>query len=100
MPIGEVPNIEEFASNLGCQISSLPMKYLELGFPLGASFKANSIWDPIAYVKETKLGGRKCICRKGSSHTFFFLISNKIIIKNGCPSTREAYRSQTNQVQK
>jgi len=28
---------------LGCGVSSLPMKYL--GLPLGASYKAKSIWD-------------------------------------------------------
>jgi hypothetical protein len=44
-PIGNVINVEGLASILGCKVSSLPMKYL--GLPLGASFKAKSIWDDI-----------------------------------------------------
>jgi hypothetical protein len=31
--------------NYGCGVSSLPLKYL--GLPLGASFKAKSIWDGV-----------------------------------------------------
>jgi hypothetical protein len=43
--VGHVMNVKGLASILGCMISSLPMKYL--GLPLGASFKAKSIWDDI-----------------------------------------------------
>jgi hypothetical protein len=38
-------DVEGFASILGCRVSSLPMKYLSL--PLGASYKAVSIWNGI-----------------------------------------------------
>lgn len=83
MPIGEVPKIEELASNLGCQISSLPMKYLELEFPLGASFKANSIWDPMLELMQRRLSWveENVFVERGCPALFlfyFFFISNQI----------------------
>jgi len=45
VPVGEVEDVEELASILGCRVSSLPMKYL--GLPLGASYKASSIWNGV-----------------------------------------------------
>jgi hypothetical protein len=42
VPVGNVNNVEGLACILGCKVSSLPTKYLSL--PLGASFKAKSIW--------------------------------------------------------
>jgi len=38
-----VDNVDGLAKILGCEISLLPLKYL--GLPLGAPFKAKSIWD-------------------------------------------------------
>ena len=55
--MGEVPNLEDLAQILGCQIASLPMKYL--GLPLGATFKAKSIWNPIIERMEKRLAGWK-----------------------------------------
>lgn len=46
-------NVEGLASILGCRVSSLSMKYL--GLPLGASFKAKSIWDDIIEKVECRL---------------------------------------------
>jgi hypothetical protein len=43
--VGNVNNVDGLASILGCRVSSLPLKYLSL--PLGASFKAKSIWDGV-----------------------------------------------------
>jgi hypothetical protein len=43
--VGEVGDVEGLACILGCRVSSLPMKYL--GLPLGASYKATSIWNGI-----------------------------------------------------
>jgi hypothetical protein len=40
--VGEVEDLEELASILGCRVSSLPIKYVDL--PLGASYKATSIF--------------------------------------------------------
>jgi hypothetical protein len=40
VPIGNVDNVVELASILGCGTSSLPLKYL--GMPLGARHKATS----------------------------------------------------------
>jgi hypothetical protein len=51
--VGNVNNVEGLASILGCRVSSLPMKYL--GLPLGASFKAKSIWDGIIEKIEHRL---------------------------------------------
>jgi hypothetical protein len=43
--VGDVVNMDDLASILGCGVSSLPLKYL--GLPLGAPFKAKSIWDDV-----------------------------------------------------
>ena len=45
VPMGEVSNLDDLASILRCRVGNLPMKYLEM--PLGAPFKATSIWNPI-----------------------------------------------------
>ena len=45
IPIGPVNNLVELASELGCNIGSLPMSYL--GLPLGAKHKALGVWDSI-----------------------------------------------------
>jgi hypothetical protein len=45
VPIGEVEDVDDLAHILGCCIASLPMKYL--GLPLGASYKAISIWNGV-----------------------------------------------------
>jgi hypothetical protein len=42
---------------LGCKVAPLPMKYL--GLPLGAPFKAKSIWNPIIERMEKRLVGWK-----------------------------------------
>ena len=55
VPVGEVNNIASLAELLGCKIASLPMKYL--GLPLGASFKAKSIWDEVVEKVEQRLSG-------------------------------------------
>jgi hypothetical protein len=41
VPVGEVEDVENLSSVLGCRVSSLPMKYL--GLPLGASYNVTSI---------------------------------------------------------
>jgi hypothetical protein len=51
--MGIVDNMEELASILSCGISSLLLKYLSL--PLGASYKAKSIWDGIVEKFERRL---------------------------------------------
>jgi hypothetical protein len=43
--VGNVENVDGLAGILGCRVSSLPLKYL--GLPLGASYKAKSIWDGV-----------------------------------------------------
>jgi len=57
VPMGNVDNMGELAGILGCGTSSLPLKYL--GIPLGASYKAKSIWDVIVEKMERRLAGWK-----------------------------------------
>ena len=57
VPVGEVHNVEDLALILGCKVAPLPMKYL--GLPLGAPFKAKSIWNPIIKRMEKHLVGWK-----------------------------------------
>ncbi|RVW27259.1 hypothetical protein CK203_103088 [Vitis vinifera] len=45
IPIGEVPNLEEFAEVLGCKVGSLPSTYL--GLPLGAPYKSSRAWEGV-----------------------------------------------------
>ena len=45
IPIGPVNNLVELASELGCNIGSLPTSYL--GLPLGVKHKALGVWDSI-----------------------------------------------------
>jgi hypothetical protein len=44
-PEGDVDNVGDLASVLGCGTTSLPLKYSSL--PLGACFKEKSIWENI-----------------------------------------------------
>ena len=64
VPISEVGNISRLANILCCCIGTLPLTYL--GMPLGASFKAVSVWNLIIKKIEWKwLGcGRGYIYRK------------------------------------
>ena len=53
VPIGNMPNMEELVEILGCQQSSLPLKYL--GLLLGASHKEETIWNPVLEKMERRL---------------------------------------------
>jgi hypothetical protein len=57
--MGNVDNMGELAGILGCGTSSLPLKYL--GIPLGASYKAKSIWDVIVEKMQRRLANWKGI---------------------------------------
>jgi exonuclease III len=68
VPIGEVTDLGVLADLLYCHISSLPLQYL--GMPLGASFKALSIWTPIIEKIERRLAGwKKMYLSKGGRLT-------------------------------
>ena len=43
--MGNVENVEELASELGCKVGSLPSTYL--GMSLGAPFKSVADWDGV-----------------------------------------------------
>jgi hypothetical protein len=53
--VGNVGNISALVEILCCKVGSLPMTYL--GMPLGASFKARSVWNPILQKMERHLSG-------------------------------------------
>ena len=55
--IGEVDNIGDLANILVCNVAALPMKYL--GLPLGAAYKATSIWNGVVEQMERRLAGWK-----------------------------------------
>ena len=55
VPVREVQNLSELADSLCCHIGTLPLAYL--GMPLGASYKAVSIWNPILEKIERRLSG-------------------------------------------
>jgi hypothetical protein len=57
VPVGDVGDVEGLASILGCRVASLPMKYL--GLPLGAPYKASTIWNGIIEKMEHRLAGWK-----------------------------------------
>uniref|UniRef100_A0A2N9IF45 Reverse transcriptase zinc-binding domain-containing protein n=1 Tax=Fagus sylvatica TaxID=28930 RepID=A0A2N9IF45_FAGSY len=68
IPIGEVENLFYLADILSCRIGALPMSYL--GMPLGASFKAVGVWNPIIEKVERRLAGwQKLYLSKGGRLT-------------------------------
>jgi len=58
--VGEVGDVEELASILGCGVASLPIKYL--GLPLGAKYKDAHMWNSIIEKMEARLAGLKRLC--------------------------------------
>ena len=59
VPVGTVVHLQHLADILCCRTGTLPLLYLSL--PLGASFKASSIWNPILEKIERRLAGWKRI---------------------------------------
>uniref|UniRef100_A0A2N9FC99 Reverse transcriptase domain-containing protein n=1 Tax=Fagus sylvatica TaxID=28930 RepID=A0A2N9FC99_FAGSY len=68
VPIGEVNGLSALADLLYCHVGSLPIHYL--GMPLGASYKAVEIWNPIIEKIERRLAGwQKMYLSKGGRLT-------------------------------
>jgi hypothetical protein len=68
VPIGEVTGIDDLVALLSCHVGSLPLLYL--GMPLGASYKALGIWNPIIEKVERRLAGwQKLYLSKGGCLT-------------------------------
>jgi hypothetical protein len=66
--VGEVGNIGSLAEYLGCRVAGLPMKYL--GLPLGAAYKATSMWNGVTEQMERRLAGwKKLYLSKGGRLT-------------------------------
>jgi hypothetical protein len=56
------------AAYLGCRVVGLPMKYL--GLPLGAAYKATSMWNGVMGQMERRLAGwKKMYLSKGGQLT-------------------------------
>jgi hypothetical protein len=83
VPVGYVDNVDSLADILGCGVSSLPLQYL--GLPLGASFKAKSIWDGVVGKIERRLaswkqmylfkGGRVTLIKSTLSNLLMYFLS-------------------------
>jgi hypothetical protein len=64
VPVGKVQNLSDLAESLWCHIGELPLSYL--GMPLGASYKATTVWNPILEKMERRLSGwQKLYLSKG-----------------------------------
>lgn len=44
--VGNVPNLDMLARDLGCRMGQLSSLYL--GLPLGVSFKGKDVWYPVS----------------------------------------------------
>jgi len=49
--------VGSLADILGCEVASLPVKYL--GLPFGASYKSTRIWDGVIEKVENRLASWK-----------------------------------------
>ena len=89
IPVGEVPNLEEFAEVLGCKMGSLPSTYL--GLPLGAPYKSSRVWEGVeerfkkwlALWKRHYLlkGGRQTLIKSTLSSLAIYFMSLFVIPK-------------------
>jgi hypothetical protein len=57
IPVGDVVQVGSLADILGCEVASLPVKYL--GLPFGASYKSTRIWDGVIEKVENRLASWK-----------------------------------------
>lgn len=55
--VGDVTNLDQLATDLGCRTGSLLTTYL--GMPLGASYKQKEVWGPITDHTRKRLAGWK-----------------------------------------
>lgn len=80
--VGSLNIIQCLTNIMGCKVSSFPLKYA--GLPLGAAFKAKTIWEGVFEKIERIMqeGWKKIICQTGritlskalyltSLHSFF-----------------------------
>jgi hypothetical protein len=68
VPVGEVQNLSDLAESFCCHTGELPLSYL--GMPLGASYKATAMWNPILEKMERCLSGwQKLYLSKGGRLT-------------------------------
>lgn len=66
--VGEVPNLDMLAADLGCRIGSLPVTYFSL--PLGVRYKSVNVWNPVVERIQRRLSCWKAnYLSKGGSMT-------------------------------
>jgi hypothetical protein len=66
--VGEVQNLSDLAESLCCHIGELTLSYLRI--PLGALYKATTVWNPILEKMERRLSGwQKLYLSKGGRLT-------------------------------
>uniref|UniRef100_A0A2N9FZT4 Reverse transcriptase domain-containing protein n=1 Tax=Fagus sylvatica TaxID=28930 RepID=A0A2N9FZT4_FAGSY len=58
VPVGEVRNVDQLAEILCCRVRVLPMSCL--GLPLGSSFKASTVWNPILEKIDQRIEKLQC----------------------------------------
>ena len=65
LPIGNIPNADDLADELGCKVSNLPSTYL--GLPFGASYKLVIVWDGVEerFKKRLAMWKRQYISKGG-----------------------------------
>jgi hypothetical protein len=71
-----VEDVEGLAQLFGFRVASLPMTYLDL--PLGASYKATSIWNGVIEKMERRLARwkRMCLSKGGRLTLLKSILSN------------------------
>jgi hypothetical protein len=80
VPVDNVDNVDWLTIILGCEVFSLPLKYL--GLPLGTCYKAKPIWNEVVEKIDCRLaswkqmylskGGR--VTHKEHSHQFTYVL--------------------------
>jgi hypothetical protein len=83
IPVGSVVDVDHLAELLGCDTSSLPLKYL--GLQLGASFKLKSMWAELVDLMSRRLapwkrmylskGGRVALIKSTLSNLPTYMMS-------------------------
>ena len=89
IPVGNVPNLEEFAKVLRCKVGAIPTTYL--GLPLGAPYKFSKVWEGVEERFQKKLawwkgqylskGGRQTLIKSTLSNLPIYYMSPFVVPK-------------------
>lgn len=77
--VGEVPDLNQWAANIGCATEALPFSYL--GMPLGAKSRAKSLWDSVVEKFDSMLPSWKkgFLTRAGRVTLVKYVLSNLVV---------------------